>query len=113
MEIRIQVTKILPSRTFTTQKGETTTYAFIGKTNEQYPKEIKFDVWGTEKWNEFAIQEGKNYVVSFNLQSRCYNGAKGEMWFTTIDAWKAFCVDNNKKQPQGQAQQEANNEVPF
>ena len=88
MDLLVKVEKILDVQTFTSKVDgrEWKKYAFIGKpVKDQYPKPICFTCIGEDKWNEFGIVSGSEYVISFNLSSREYNGR----WFTEALCWKA------------------------
>lgn len=59
MEISGKIIEVLPQRTGTSQKGEWTSQQFVLETIEQYPKKFLFDVFGSDKIAQFAIQKGK------------------------------------------------------
>lgn len=63
--------------------------SFIGEQTEgQYPKDIGFEVFGAEAVDKFLKYNkvGDEVEVSFNLQSREYNGRL----YTTANAWKVW-----------------------
>jgi hypothetical protein len=47
------------------------------------PKKVCFSIWG-DKIDQFAIHEQEELSVSFDLESREYNGR----WYTDVRAWK-------------------------
>ena len=49
----------------------------------QYPRKMMFVLWG-DKIDQFAIQEGQELKVSFDIDCRAYNGR----WYNDIRAWK-------------------------
>ena len=57
---------------------------FVIETQEQYPRKICANLWGdkTDMLNQFA--EGQLVKVSFDLESREFNGK----WYTDVKAWK-------------------------
>ncbi len=57
---------------------------FIIETDEQYPKKICANLWGDKIDMLSSINIGDNVVLSFNLESREYNGK----WYTDVKAWK-------------------------
>lgn len=57
---------------------------FIIQTQEQYPKMICFTLFGDKVNYLNKIGEGECVDVSFNVESREYNGR----WFHNINAWK-------------------------
>jgi hypothetical protein len=56
----------------------------IETTEDQYPKKIAFTVFGDKIQSLFTFTEGQLVDVSFNLESREYNGK----WFHNVNAWK-------------------------
>lgn len=89
--IIVQIEKILEKQTFTSNKTRNVyeKFFFIGKTQAQYPKTIAFSVMGKEKFEKLGIVVGKTYNISFDVESREWNGK----YFTDITAWKAVCLD--------------------
>ncbi|MDL2297495.1 DUF3127 domain-containing protein [Bacteroidales bacterium OttesenSCG-928-B11] len=57
---------------------------FVIETMEQYPKKICANLWGDKIDALAAVQIGDTVVVSFNLESREFNGK----WYTDVKAWK-------------------------
>lgn len=53
-------------------------------TTEQYPRRCVFDVFGEDRLNQFNIQVGQEYTVSFDIDAREYQGR----WFNSIRAWR-------------------------
>ena len=91
--IIVQIEKILDKQTFTSSKTGNVyeKFFFVGKTQAQYPKIIAFSVMGKEKFEKLGIVVGKSYNISFDVESREWNGK----FFTDITAWKAVCVDGD------------------
>ena len=91
--IIVQIEKILEKQTFTSSKTGNVyeKFFFVGKTQAQYPKTIAFSVMGKEKFEKLGIVVGKTYNISFDVESREWNGK----YFTDITAWKAVCVDGD------------------
>jgi hypothetical protein len=56
----------------------------IETTEDQYPKKIAFTVFGDKIQSLFTFTQGQLVDVSFNLESREYNGK----WFHNVNAWK-------------------------
>lgn len=90
MEISGKIIEVLPQRTGTSQKGEWTSQQFVLETIEQYPKKFLFDVFGSDKIAQFAIQKGEEVTVSFDTDAREHNGN----WYGSNRAWKVA-----KKEP--------------
>jgi hypothetical protein len=91
MEITIKVTKILdPVSGVSSRSGEQwVKNSFVGSTQGEYPKTICFTVMGKDRWEKMAIKVGNSYSVSFDPESREWNGK----YFTDLSAWKAVNLD--------------------
>ena len=100
MEIQIKVIKILPASRFTSQKNgnEYVKNTFVGETAGQYPKTIAFGVMGEDKFNQMNIVVGGTYSVSFDVESREWQGK----YFTECQAWRAVRMDGGIPVPQTQ-----------
>lgn len=93
MEIQVKIAKILESQSFVSKKNGLTyvKHHFLGVTGGQYPKQIAFSVMGDDKWKEMAVVVGKEYVVSFDVTSREWQGK----WFTDVSCWRCVAVDSS------------------
>lgn len=91
MDINVKVTTILQPVGYTKKDGTMgARYSFIGTTTTgRYDKTIKFDVNTQERWNDFHIMVGATYNVSFDIESREWNGK----WYTSCDVWKVVGLD--------------------
>ena len=109
MNIVGKVIKILDARTGVSQRTGNEWYIreFVIETEDQYPVKLCIQVSGKDKWEQWNVQVGNKYDVSFNISSREWN----EKWFTSVDAWKITLVaenstnnsnDNNAKQEKAQ-----------
>ena len=49
----------------------------------QYPKRIAFTIFGEDRIKNFAIQQGQEVKVSFEIDAHEYNGR----WFNEVRAW--------------------------
>ena len=89
--IIIKVEKLLDKQTFTSKSNGNVyeKFGFVGKTQAQFPKTVAFTVMGADKFEKLGIVVGKSYNVSFDVESREWNGK----YFTDITAWKAVCID--------------------
>ena len=107
MEITIKVTKILePQSGVSSRNGETwVKNSFVGETQGQYPKTLCFTVMGQERWDKMSIKVGGNFCVSFDPESREWNGK----YFTDLSAWKAVNLNGGQN---GQAQAPAPEPAP-
>lgn len=124
MEVQVTITEICPVETIVskTTGKEYHKYRFVGKTHDPYPKEICFETMGDDKFAQFNIMVGKDYVVSFDLDSRRWN----DKFFTSATAWKVMPVQvqqqgyqqpntvyNNAPAPQPMAQPQYDQNNPF
>jgi hypothetical protein len=83
MEIKGRIIKLLPLQTGTGKNGEWKKQEFIIETDGQIAKKVCFSIWG-EKINQFNLHENEMVTVSFDLESREFNGR----WYTDARAWK-------------------------
>jgi hypothetical protein len=83
MEIKGRVTHILPEQSGEGRNGTWRKQEYVIEIPGTYPKSVCFDIWGANI-DAFAIKQGEEINVSFDLESREYNGR----WFTNVKAWK-------------------------
>ena len=62
---------------------------YVIETQEQYPKKICFEVFGTVKLKEFNIRNNDLIKVYFDITAREYNGK----WYNSVRAWKVEHVN--------------------
>lgn len=105
MDVQITVVKILDAQRFVSRRdgSELLKNVFVGTTQEQYAKQIAFSVIGAERFAQMGIVIGGTYNVSFDVESREWNGR----YFTECSAWRAQRLDGAQAQsaPQPQPQQ--------
>ncbi len=83
MDIKGRVIQLLALQTGEGKNGTWKKQDFVIETDGQYPKKICISAWG-DKINESALQVGNEVNVSFDVESREYNGR----WYTDVKAWK-------------------------
>lgn len=66
---------------------------YVIETQEQYPKKICFEVFGTDKLQEFNIRNNDLIKVHFDISAREYNGR----WYNSIRAWKVEHVNQENQ----------------
>lgn len=64
---------------------------FVIETEDQYPKKVCFTLFGDKTSLIDGLSAGQDVEVSFNVESREYNGR----WFHNINAWKIETEANN------------------
>lgn len=105
LEITGKVMNVLPTQSGNGKNGEWVKNFFVIQTQGEYPKNICFSVMGKEKWEKMNIQVGMTYNVSFDVESREWNGK----YFTDLNAWKAVNLNGGQN---GQTQQPAPTAAP-
>ena len=89
MELTGKIIAVLAERGGVSKAGnEWKIQEYVLETMEQYPRKMMFNVFGTDRIAQFNIQLGETLTVSFDIDSREYNGR----WYNDIRAWK---VDRN------------------
>ncbi|WP_435353985.1 DUF3127 domain-containing protein [Emticicia sp. SJ17W-69] len=83
MEIKGRLIHVLALQTGEGKNGPWKKQDFVIETDGQYPKKVCLSIWG-DKYNETFLSVGNELLVSFDAESREYNGR----WFTDLKAWK-------------------------
>lgn len=83
MQLTATLVQILPLQKGMGKNGEWKKQDIIVQTDSQYPKKVCISIWG-DKINESVLQVGKQLNISFDVESREYNGR----WYTDVKAWK-------------------------
>ena len=94
MEITGKITLALPEQSGVSKAGNSwKKKEYVLETLDTYPRKVHFDFFG-EKADQFPLSVGQTIKLSFDIESREYNGR----WFTSIRGWKADAAD--QQQPQ-------------
>lgn len=109
MEITGKLIQKLPVQSGVSSQGNNWSKAeFVIETVEQYPKKVCANLWGERAKALDQFQLGSLITVSFDLESREYNGR----WYTDVKAWRvdaatpaAVAGAPAQGQPQGYVQQ--------
>lgn len=105
MEISGKLIQKLPLQSGVGKTGTTwQKQEFVIETVETYPKKICANLWGDKVDVLEPINIGDQVTMSFNVESREYNGK----WYTDVKAWR---VEATATAPQGAPQQGA--ETPY
>jgi hypothetical protein len=86
MEIRGKIIAVLPpqegisGRTGNPWKKQ----EYVLEMQDKFPRKICFQIFGEDRINQAAIQEGEELTVHIDIESQEYQGR----WFTRVSAWK-------------------------
>ncbi|MGC3978225.1 MAG: DUF3127 domain-containing protein [Paludibacteraceae bacterium] len=83
MEISGKIIAVLPQTSGQGKNGIWRSQDYVLETQEQYPKKVCFNIFG-DKIDKYPLAVGDVVEVSFDIESREYNGR----WYNTIRAWK-------------------------
>lgn len=85
MEVIGKIIVALPEMSGTSKAGNLwKKREYVLETLESFPRKIHFDFFG-EKADQFPLNLGDTIKLSFDIESREYNGR----WYTSIRGWKA------------------------
>lgn len=89
-ELTGRIYAILPSQSGQGQNGNWIKQQFVIETaGDRFPKKICFVAWNDRAEMISRMKEGDEVKVSFDLESREYNGR----WYTDAKAWKIESVN--------------------
>lgn len=94
MEITGRIIQLLPLQTGQGKNGVWKKQDFVIETDGQYPKKVCISAWG-DKISENVLVEGKEVTVSFDIESREFNGR----WYTDVKAWKVEAGSGSAETP--------------
>ena len=94
MEMNGKVVAIMDVQRFVSHKtgNEVVRHGFVIETQEQYPRKACFTVLGDDRWQKMQIVMGASYCVSFDIESREYQGK----WYNQLNAWKAVSLQQGQ-----------------
>ena len=84
MDISGRLVQVLPIQTGAGKNGQWKKCDFVVETADKFPKKICFSAWGELCDQVQQFQSGLELKISFDLNSREYNGR----WYTDVRAWK-------------------------
>ncbi len=116
MQLTAKLVQLLPLQTGAGKNGPWKKQDIIVETEGQYPKKVCVSIWG-DKINESLLQTGSQLTISFDVESREYNGR----WYTDVKAWKieaAIAGGTDKPAPAGDeyfdgGEMESKDDLPF
>lgn len=109
MELIGKIIQVLPERSGTSARtgSEWRMGSYVLETTtDRFPRKMMFEVFGSDKIQQFNIQVGEMVRVSFDIDAREYQGR----WYNSIHAWN---VDRNIADPMAQMPMGAPDTTPF
>lgn len=91
MEIQGKIIAALQPREGVSQRtgNQWKSQEFVIETHDQYPKKCVFRVFGADRLQNFNIQVGGEYLVSFDIDAHQWQ----DRWFNDVSAWAVKPVD--------------------
>ena len=91
MQISGKIIFVLPERGGVSQRTGTEWKAasYVLQTFEQYPKKVFFDVFGSDRIQQFNIQAGQDLTIDIDIDAHEYNGR----WFNSVRAFRVAPYD--------------------
>ncbi len=83
MEISGKIIAVLPQTSGEGRNGTWRSQDFVIETGDQYPKKVCLNLFN-DKIDQFQVTIYDSVTVSFDIESREYNGR----WYTNLRAWK-------------------------
>lgn len=116
MQLTAKLVQVLPLQTGTGKNGQWKKQDIIVETDGQYPKKVCVSIWG-DKINESQLKQGAMLNISFDVESREYNGR----WYTDVKAWKVEPAGAGNSAASGpidephfeEGEMEAKDDLPF
>lgn len=109
MELIGKIIQVLPERSGTSARtgSEWRMGSYVLETTpDRFPRKMMFEVFGSDKIQQFNIQVGEMVRVSFDIDAREYQGR----WYNSIRAWN---VDRNIADPMAQMPPVTVDTTPF
>jgi Domain of unknown function (DUF3127) len=94
MDISGKIVQLLPLQTGQGKNGTWKKQEFVLETGDTYPKKVCIAVWG-DKIDMGPVKPGSDVTVSFDVESREYNGK----WYTDVKAWKIVAKQGGNAEP--------------
>jgi hypothetical protein len=95
MEIVLSLERLLQDESFRTKSGDVRVrHSFVGKTQGQYSRLVKVDIFNDTVWQGVSWKVGETYDVSLDADSREYNGR----WYTSLTAWRVGLHNSQNSQ---------------
>ena len=110
MEVTGKITKVLEKQSGVSKADkEWVKLSFVLETSEAYNNLYCFEIFGTEKVEQFEKYNkvGQEVKVDFNVSTNEWNGK----YFTSLQAWRIFKAD--AEQQPSEAKEEVEDDLPF
>ena len=104
LEITGKLLCVLPEQTGTGKAGPWTKQEFVIETQDQSPRKVCFSSWNEKTGILKNLHEGDLLKVSFNAESRDYNGR----WYTDLRAWRIETQSKAQESSSVQREQASN-----
>ncbi|MDR1846664.1 MAG: DUF3127 domain-containing protein [Bacteroidales bacterium] len=114
MEIIGKLIKVLPEQSGQSERGTWVRGGFVIETEEQFPRQVAFSLWGEEKVNAVKnLNPHTQIKVHFNPESREYQ----DKWYTDLRCFKIETfnplVGGNEFVQSSNSPYPVNNATPF
>ena len=99
MELIGKIIQILPQESGVSKSSgkEWVKASYVLETQEQYPRKVKYDVFGEQRIKDCEVQIDDEVKMSIDIESREYQGR----WYTSVNAYKVeFNLDGVQEQAQ-------------
>lgn len=101
MEIQGKIIAVMPATSGVSQRTgqQWMSQQYVLEVPGMYPRRVCFEVYGEDKIRTFAIQQGMEAVVNFEIDAHEYQGR----WFNQIRAWNVKPAGASQQQPTAQS----------
>lgn len=94
MELSGKLLLLLPPQTGNGRNGTWKKQDFVIETTDNFPKKVCLSAWG-DKIDLSRLQPGQTVKVSFDIESREYNGR----WYTDLKAFNLQAAQGSNSAP--------------
>lgn len=100
MDLTGKVISVLEEQKFNGRNGEIVKHGFVVETGGLYPKKVKFDVLGADRWERMkpSVSAGADVQVFFDVESRQWK----DSWFTSCNCYRVMASGAQQQQASAQ-----------
>lgn len=119
MEIQGRIIKVLPAMEGVGRNGDPwKVQPYVLETQGDYRRTVHFEVFGEDRINRYPCEIGQDVTVSFDLESREFNGR----WYTSVRAYRIAIGTQAvpaaqpvapKPEPKVEGAENASSDLPF